>query len=84
MITRKKKFTPRKTNKNKFSEPKKCRFCKDDITFIDYKDVPQLQKLTNSQGKLFSRKRSGNCGKHQRMAKVAVKRSRFIALIPYL
>ncbi len=83
MFKKRKRFT-RRTHKNKFSEPKKCRFCKDSIVYIDYKDVPVLQKLTNIQGKLFSRKRSGNCGKHQRMAKLAVKRSRFIALMPYV
>ncbi len=83
MIKRKKKFAPR-NNRNKFSEPKKCRFCKDKILYIDYKDTQLLQKLTNSQGKLFSRKRSGNCGKHQRRAKIAVKRARFIALMPFV
>ena len=80
MKRRMKKRVPR----NKFSEPKKCRFCKESVYQIDYKDMQHLQKLTNSQGRLFSRKRSGNCGKHQRMAKVAVKRARFIALMPYL
>ena len=82
MLKRKKRFK-RNVTKNKFSEPKKCRFCMEKILGIDYKDLQQLQKLTNSQGKLFSRKRSGNCGKHQRMAKVAVKRARFMALMPY-
>lgn len=71
-------------NRNKFSEPKKCRFCGGKVAHIDYKDTEVLQKLTNSQGKLFSKKRSGNCGKHQRMAKVAVKRARFIALMPFV
>lgn len=82
MLKRRKRFK-RNVTKKKFSEPKKCRFCMGKILGIDYKDLQQLQKLTNSQGKLFSRKRSGNCGKHQRMAKVAVKRARFMALMPY-
>lgn len=82
-MLRRKRFKP-KVTKTKFTEPKKCRFCTEKILNIDYKDTQQLQKLTNSQGKLFSRKRSGNCGKHQRMAKPAVKRARFMALIPYL
>lgn len=80
---KRKKFKPRVT-KNKFSEPKKCRFCMENIPDIDYKDTQQLQKLTNSQGRFFSRKRTGNCGKHQRKAKLAVKRARFMALVPYL
>ena len=65
-------------------EKHKCRFCREKISRVDYKDLPSLQKLTTSQGKIFSRKRSGNCAKHQRQAKVAVKRARFLALLPYV
>tara|TARA_B100000949_G_scaffold107646_1_gene95624 strand:+ start:450 stop:689 length:240 start_codon:yes stop_codon:yes gene_type:complete len=63
--------------------PRVCRFCREKIDHIDYKDIASLQKLTTKQGKLFSRNRSGNCAKHQRMVKVAIKRARFIALMPY-
>ena len=66
------------------TEKNRCRFCRDKIQVIDYKDLVSLQKLVSSQGKLFSRKRSGNCAKHQRQAKLAVKRARFIALLPYV
>jgi small subunit ribosomal protein S18 len=65
-------------------EKNRCRFCREKIWRIDYKDVESIQKLTTSQGKLFSRKRSGNCARHQRQAKSAVKRARFIALVPYV
>ncbi len=51
---------------------------------VDYKDVRTLQKLCTSQGKLFSRKRSGNCAKHQRQFRQAAKRARFLALLPYI
>lgn len=54
------------------------------IEHVDYKDVQSLQKLTTARGKLLSRKRSGNCAKHQRSAKKAVKRARFLALLPYV
>ncbi|HBI45592.1 MAG TPA: 30S ribosomal protein S18, partial [Planctomycetales bacterium] len=40
--------------------------------------------LCTSQGKLFSRKRSGNCAAFQRASKDAVKRARFMALLPYV
>ncbi|MFN3466093.1 MAG: 30S ribosomal protein S18 [Candidatus Brocadiales bacterium] len=63
---------------------KKCRFCRMGIEEIDYKDLPTLQKLTGSQGKLFSRKRSGNCARHQRATIIALKRARFMALLPYV
>jgi len=61
-----------------------CRFCRARVRAIDYKDTPNLQKLTTGQGKLFSRKRSGNCARHQRQLKVAVKRARFLSLLPYV
>lgn len=73
---------PRK--KSRYREQTKCRFCRDKVKEIDYKDVGSLQKLTTQQGKIFSRKRSGNCARHQRSARRAIKRARFIALIPYL
>jgi len=62
----------------------KCRFCREGIKEIDYKDVHILQKLVSTQGKLFSRKRSGNCAKHQRQARRAIKRARFMALMPFV
>jgi small subunit ribosomal protein S18 len=62
----------------------RCRFCRTPDRVIDYKDVGDLQKLSTSQGKLFSRKRSGNCAKHQRQAKKAIKRARFLALVSYV
>jgi len=51
---------------------------------VDYKDVPTLVKLTTQQGKIFSRKRSGNCARHQRSCMRAIKRARLLALIPYV
>ena len=68
----------------RYREQSKCRFCRDKIGEIDYKDVAALQKLTTQQGKIFSRKRSGNCAHHQRSARRAIKRSRFLALMPYV
>lgn len=62
----------------------KCRFCRDKREQIDYKDTSSLQKLVTGQGKMFSRKRSGNCAFHQRSARRAVKRARFMALMPYV
>jgi len=69
--------------KVKYSRENKCRFCRDKVELVDYKNVASLQKLTTTQGKLFSRKRSGNCAKHQRMAQRAIKRARQLALMPY-
>ena len=66
----------------------RCRFCTKDgcprPAFVDYKDVQTLKKLCTSQGKMFSRKRSGNCAAFHGAVKDAVKRARFMALMPYV
>jgi len=62
----------------------RCRFCRDKVETVDYKDVESLHRLMSSEAALFGRKRSGNCSRHQRMVKRAVKRARFLALLPYL
>ena len=67
-------------------EPKlgngRCRYCaKDAPPVVDHKDVAALSKFVSSQGKLYDRKRLGNCAKHQRALSRAVKRARFLALI---
>jgi small subunit ribosomal protein S18 len=64
-------------------ENTQCRFCRDGKMYIDYKDVDVLQKLLTNRGKIFSRKRSGNCASCQRKVKTAIKRARFMALLPF-
>ena len=61
----------------------RCRFCRDKVKQIDYKDLAVLTKLVTTRGKLFSRKRSGNCSKHQSQAITALKRARFLALMAF-
>ena len=73
-----------KKKKKKVQKKNQCRFCRKGATPPDYKDVRTLQKLSTTQGKLFSRKRSGNCAKHQRTFRRAAKRARFLALLPYV
>jgi small subunit ribosomal protein S18 len=73
-----------KRPRKKYTRETKCRFCRDKVAVMDYKNVPVLQKLTTAQGKLFSRKRSGNCAKHQRQAKAAVVRARILSLLPFV
>ena len=51
---------------------------------MDYKDLDNLQRLMSSEAAIFSKKRSGNCSRHQRQVKEAVKRARFLSLLPYL
>jgi len=61
-----------------------CRFCKDEIKAVDYKEVGTLLRMTTPQGKILGRKRLGTCAKHQRMVKTAIKRARFMALLPFV
>jgi small subunit ribosomal protein S18 len=65
---------------------KRCRFCTKDgcprPTFVDYKDVQTLKLLCNNQGKMLGRKRTGTCAAFQRAASDAIKRARFMALLP--
>jgi len=76
---------PRKRRKMvRFRDRAKCRFCRENITYIDYKDTQTLQKLVTTRGKMLSRKRSGNCAKHQRAAARALKRARFLSLMSYV
>ena len=64
-------------------EQTQCRFCREGKSYVDYKDIDTLQKLLTNRGKIFSRKRSGNCAGCQRKVKNAIKRARFMALLPY-
>lgn len=62
---------------------KTCHFCESKQT-IDYKDEHLLDRFTNDRGKILPRRVSGTCARHQRMLSQAVKRGRFLALIPYI
>lgn len=52
--------------------------------FIDYKDTESLKKVVSGNGKILSRKRTGASAMEQRMLARAVKRARYIALLPYV
>ena len=64
-------------------EQTQCRFCRRGIKYIDYKDIETLSKLLTNRGKIYSRKRSGNCAGCQRKAQKAIKRARYMALLPF-
>ncbi len=63
---------------------KYCRFKKNGIRYIDYKDANFLLKFINEQGKLLPRRITGTSLKFQRKVANAVKRARHIALLPYV
>ena len=53
-------------------------------TFIDYKDTESLKKMISGNGKILTRKRTGATAMEQRMVARAVKRARYMALLPYV
>ena len=59
-----------------------CPFCAGKLR-IDYKDVSVLSPYISSRGKIGSRQRTKACAKHQRHLAQAIKRARFLALLPY-
>jgi len=63
---------------------KYCRFKKNGIKYIDYKDPEFLLKFINEQGKILPRRLSGNSLKFQRKIAQAVKRARHLSLLPYV
>ena len=81
--TRRPTSSRRKRTLMTIREQTQCRFCREKKNYIDYKDLDTLSKLLTHRGKIFSRKRSGNCAGCQRKVKRAIKRARFMALLPY-
>ncbi|HET6556268.1 MAG TPA: 30S ribosomal protein S18 [Prolixibacteraceae bacterium] len=63
---------------------KYCRFKKNKIKFVDYKDPEFLKKFLNEQGKILPRRITGTSLKYQRKVSKAVKRARHLALLPYV
>jgi len=64
------------------TKPAGCPFCKGNMK-INYKDVSVLSRYISSQGRIVSRRRSRACAKHQRNLAHAIKRARYLALLPY-
>ena len=70
---------------NRDQQKKKyCRFKKNGIKYIDYKDANFLLKFVNEQGKILPRRLTGTSIKFQKKVSQAVKRARHIALLPYV
>jgi small subunit ribosomal protein S18 len=63
---------------------KYCRFTKNGIKYIDYKDADFLMYLVNEQGKILPRRLTGTTLKYQRKVAQAIKRARHLALMPYV
>jgi small subunit ribosomal protein S18 len=62
---------------------RRCRFCKNKVADIDYKDTSLLKGFINERGKILGAKITRLCAYHQRCLTQAIKRAREIALLPY-
>lgn len=74
---------PRKSEL-KFKKRKRCPFTASGIKSIDYKDIDTLQKFITDRGKILPRRVSGVSAYHQRKLALAIKRARYIALLPFV
>ena len=65
------------------SRRKVCAFCVDKSRIIDYKDASRLRRFLSDRAKIEPRRKTGVCAKHQRRLSTALKRARFLALLPF-
>jgi small subunit ribosomal protein S18 len=70
--------------KKEIKVKKFCRFTRDNIKYIDYKDVKLLQRYVTEQGKIIPKRITGTSAKYQRQLALAVKRARHMALLPFV
>jgi len=66
-----------------FRRRKYCRFTAEGISEIDYKDLATLKAYITETGKIVPSRITGTSSKYQRQLATAVKRARFLALLPY-
>jgi small subunit ribosomal protein S18 len=80
------KRKPRPKNPNGaalFRRRKFCRFTAEGVKEVDYKDIDVLKDFINENGKIIPARITGTKSKFQRQLSVAIKRARFLALMPY-
>ena len=63
---------------------KACPFCESRVRFVDYKDERTLGRFITDHGKILPSRLSGTCSRHQRQLSTAIKRARYLAMIPYI
>ena len=67
-----------------FKKQKFCKFTKEGIAEIDYKDLNLIKEYITETGKILPSRITGTKAKYQRQISTAVKRARFLALMPYV
>jgi small subunit ribosomal protein S18 len=66
-----------------FRRRKFCRFTAEGIKYIDYKDLDILKDYVSETGKIVPSRITGTKAKYQRQLATAIKRARYLALLPY-
>lgn len=66
-----------------FRRKKYCRFTAEGVSEIDYKDVNMLRGYITETGKIVPSRITGTSAKYQRQLATAIKRARYLALLPY-
>jgi len=66
-----------------FRRRKFCRFTAEGIKEVDYKDINLLKDFINENGRIIPARITGTKARYQRQLSIAVKRARFLALLPY-
>ncbi|WP_324673246.1 30S ribosomal protein S18 [Mycoplasma sp. 888] len=72
-----------KNKKGFINRRRSCEFCDNKMTYVDYKNIDLLHKYITATGQIKPKASTGTCAKHQRKVANAIKRARFIALMPY-
>lgn len=72
-----------RSNRPLFRRRKFCRFTAEKIPEVDYKAIDILKDFINENGKIIPARITGTRARYQRQLSVAVKRARFLALLPY-
>ncbi|QNM97716.1 MULTISPECIES: 30S ribosomal protein S18 [Chitinimonas] len=70
-------------SRNLFKRRKFCRFTAEGIKEVDYKDVNLLKDFISENGKIIPARITGTKARYQRQLSDAIKRARFLALMPY-
>jgi small subunit ribosomal protein S18 len=73
----------RERGNNLFKRKKFCRFTAEGVKQIDYKDVDVLKDFIQENGKIMPARITGTKARYQRQLSTAIKRARFLALLPY-
>lgn len=66
-----------------FRRRKYCRFTAEGVTEIDYKDIETLKNYVTETGKIVPSRITGTNARYQRQLSKAIKRARYLALLPY-